>query len=197
MQDNDAVLRQYGAKYGLFLGIILLAVSLGFVYLVAGVNLSPVGLVLIMFSLKVIVPIALGIAFVLWLRTTVGGYWNLKQATTGIFFMFYMASLINYIGYDIAFTHIISPATVQKAGENTVNVYEQAQRLTKVPNKEAQETIKSMRASLKQGYVITPATVVSYLITSVLLIFVISLVFAALFKREPPVLTRQPTEGEY
>ena len=197
MQDNDAVLRQYGAKYGLILGLILLAMSIGSICLVAGVNLSPVGLLLIMFFFKVIAPIGLGVAFVLWLRKTLGGYWNLKQATTGVFFMFYMASLINYIGYDITFTHVISPASVQRAGENTVNIYEKAQQMTKAPSKEAEDTIKNMRAALRQGYVITPATVISYLITSVLIVFVISLVFAALFKREPPLFTQQRADDEY
>lgn len=197
MQENDALLRQYGAKYGLFLGLILLAVSIATIYLVADVALSPVSLLLTMFFSKIIVPVGLGIAFVLWLRRTLGGYWNLKQATTGVFFMFYMASLINYIGYDITFAHVVSPATVRQAGENTINIYEQAQRMTKVPNKEAQATIKNMRDSLSQGYTITVSTVLSYLITSVLLVFVVSLIFAALLKREPPVYRQQRTEDEY
>lgn len=193
MQDNDSLLRQYGAKYGLILGAILLVVNISSIYYLAYVNTSVISLFFTSFFTSYILLLALAIGAVIILRKTVGGYWNLKQATTGIFFMFYMAFLINYIGRDIIFSHMVDPVTVRKANDRTINAYRSAQMLTKKPQKEVDANVKIMQDALSNGYNITAGGIIEYLITWVLFIFLLSIIFGALFKREPP-LFRQTIE---
>lgn len=188
--DNDSILRQYGAKYGLILGGILLALSIASVYFLAETNPSAMTMFFSLFFTGFVLKLVLAVVFVLWLRRTVGGYWSLKQAVTGIFFMFYMSFLINYIGNDIVFSHLIDPVTVHKANEKTIDAYRIAQHMANKPEKEIDASVKDMQEAFREGNTITPGSVLETLIRNVLLIFLVSLIFGALFKREPPLFTR-------
>ncbi len=190
MQDNNSLIRQYGAQYGLILGLILLAVNIISIYYIGDVAVSMVNIILSIFSTGLVIKLGLAITFVVLLRTKLGGYWNLKQAATASFFMFYMAFLITYIGNDIIFARLIDPVTVQRANDKTIDAYQQAQLLNKTPKKEVDARVKEMRDSFNDANHITPGSVLEYLLSRVIFIFLAAIIFAALFKREPPLFTQ-------
>lgn len=192
MQDSDSLLRQYGAKYGLIFGAVLLVIGVLSVYSAADLNLSAVGFYLMLYILPFLLKIIFAVVFALQLRKTLGGYWTLKQATTGFFFMFYMAFLISFIGNDIVFSRLIDPATVQKANNQTVVYYRQAQQIARIPQKELDARVKDMQAALNVP--VTPGIIIAYLLRQVMILFLVSLVFGAIFKREQPAFKQQDEE---
>ena len=192
MQDNNSLLRQYGAKYGLILGAILMVIGILDVYYAAYMGTSIMSLFIMLYIVPFVIKLVLAVVFVLWLRKTLGGYWTLKQATTGIFFLFYMAFLISFIGNDVIFAHFADPAAVHKANAQTVEYYRQAQVMAHITPKEVDKRVKDLDANLNGA--ITPGAIIFYIIRQVIIIFVVSLIFGAIFKQEPPMFVHQQRE---
>src|ERR1700733_7050051 len=99
-------------KYGIALGFILLALGIFSYYLITRVTTSPVLFVAIPIFFSLFIPIFLTVFFCFNGRKKLGGYWTFKQATTGIFIMFLVAYLIQFIGKDIVFNKFIEPNNV-------------------------------------------------------------------------------------
>ena len=137
--------------------------------------------------LMLIFEIGVTVFFCNMLRKKIGGYWILRQAVTGIFIMFVVAFAIQFFSYDVLFKKVIDTnvnENIHKAWENAnLKTLKQGADPKTVQSRE--EKINSNYAEQQKAGSVT-AVVLNIAIT-VILIFVASLIFAALFKREPPL----------
>ena len=195
MTALDSRIKQQAIPNGLLLGVLMLVLSIVAFYIMISsdsfwvVSLTP-------FSLSIIVPIILAIIFCFSLRKKVGGYWTFRQATTGIFIMFILAYLVQFIGRDLIFAKIVEPQMVEKT-QNAVKKatlgYLNKSGLDQTKIDEQEEKIDKQFDAAKKSTIVS---IISGVAISVLLVFVISAIFGALFKKDPPLFNTDFTEPE-
>jgi hypothetical protein len=174
-------------KYGIVLGFILLAFDISSYYIITRITTSPVLFVAVPIFFSLFIPIFLTVFFCFNGRKKLGGYWTFKQATTGIFIMFLVAYLIQFIGKDIIFNKFIEPNNVV----NTQNAAVAAKTALMRQRGNAQKVIDSSIADMKRDFAAqqntTIGSTIQGIIFSILFIFLFALIFGSLFKKIPPV----------
>jgi ABC-type multidrug transport system fused ATPase/permease subunit len=178
-----ATLRKEGALRGIIFGVVLLMINIGVIYYTAYVVKSPGAFFGVSFVTSYIVQVGLAVFLISNLRTKIGGFWNLKQAVTGIFFMLFVTYLISSTGRFL-FSRYIDSVTVNKEAAATIDLRRKALESTQASPENIKQTIAELQKSIAQSKNITIATVAQNLIFSIILIFALSFIFAALFKRE-------------
>jgi hypothetical protein len=173
-------------KYGVVLGFVLLALSISSYYLITRLNTSPVLFIGIPIFFSLFIPIFVTVYFCFNGRKQLGGYWTFKQATTGIFIMFLMAYVIQFIGKDIVFDKVIEPNNIV----TTQNAAIKAKTTLMKQNNDSQKAIDHSIADMKKDFATqqntTVGSVVQGLVFSILFIFLFAVIFGALFKKLPP-----------
>ena len=186
-QTLEQKIKKAAVPSGLIYGIVSLVMAIAAFYYIVGVASSLVGLTVVPFILSVIVPIAAAVFLTLDLRKKIGGYWNFRQAVTGIFIMFFVGFWVSYLGRDFLFAKLIEPDMVTK----TENAF--IAPMTKMMEKSGadQDKIDQQLDKFKQNFesqkVVTVGSVVKNVTIAIILTFVFSLIFAAIFKKEPPL----------
>lgn len=183
MQDLNRQIRTKGAQYGSLLGVSVFLLHLFSYFLMTKVS-TPLWVTA--FSPLIftnLVPIIIAILFCLRLREKIGGYWTLRQAASGIFVMFFTSYLIFFFSM-ILYSKVIDPA-MELNIQNKIEVVKAAIRSNQ---NTSQQHIKEETAALRKDYNERQksgawAYVQSFGIV-VLLLFLASLIFAALFKNE-------------
>jgi hypothetical protein len=171
---------------GLYLGAILLVLSILSYYLIISM---PDKAWLIVFSpiiFSVFIPILIVLLLCFNLRKNIGGYWTLRQAVTGIFIMFVISYVVQVVGRDVVFARLIEPDMVnktqiamskattvmlQKSGASQATINEKQADIQKQLDDQKNITI----GGIIQGYVIT-----------IIFLFVFAVIFGALLRRNPP-----------
>ncbi|MEP6614274.1 MAG: DUF4199 family protein [Mucilaginibacter sp.] len=172
-------------KYGIILGVIFLALTIFSYYFITQITGSPVMFVGGPIILRLFIPIFLTAWLCFKGRALIGGYWTFKQATTGIFVMFLLAFAIQFVGKDLLFDKVIAPDNIQKTQTAAI-------KFKSVILKQKGETPQNIardNAEMKKDFVQQDGGiggVIQGLIISILFIFILALVFGALFKRDPP-----------
>lgn len=174
-------------KYGVFLGVILLALSIFSYYFITRITTSPALFVAAPILFSLFIPIIITVLFCFNGRKQMGGYWTFKQATTGIFIMFLVAFLIQFIGRDLIFNKLIEPDSIVKTQMAAIN----AKALIARQKGEDQKSVEKDTAEMKKDFAAQQTTSVIGTITgfviSVLFVFLFALIFGSLFKKDPPV----------
>ncbi len=184
MENINPLIKKYGIVYGIKLGLILLTLSIGSYYYITKIAES-------FFVIAVVAK------FVLWLlsmlmialfcfdfRKKIGGYRNIRQATTGIFIMFIVAYSVQFIGKDILFEKVID----KNVQINTRNAHKNANsKLLKedadiAHYKERDKKIDEQYPQIQKETTLSEK-IVGVLIT-IIFAFVISFIFGSLFKKE-------------
>lgn len=185
MQDLNRQIRIKGAQYGAVLGAAILALHLFSYFLMTKVS-TPLWVTA--FSPLIftnLLPIVAAILLCLRLREKIGGYWELRQASSGIFVMFLTSYLIFFFGF-LLFSKVIEPATdinLQNKIESVKAAIRQNQGTSQQHiNEETKGLRKDFNDRQKSGVL---GFVQSFGIVVVLL-FLASLIFGALFKNDPP-----------
>lgn len=191
MKEVDTLLRKEGALRGLLLGSILLVVNILLVYYTAYAAQAPGVFFVVSFICSFIVPVGLVVLFTSNLRKKVGGYWTLKQAATGIFVMLLVTYLLSS-GLRWAFSNYIDPGTIQKANTATLAIQRKALESTHRSATDIQSTLTATQKNMTDGEAFSISRLIQNLLISIILIFAISAILAALFKREPPMLRKAP-----
>lgn len=185
MQDLNRQIRIKGAQYGAVLGAVILALHLFSYFLMTKVS-TPLWVTAfspLMFTN--LLPIVAAVLLCLRLREKIGGYWELRQASSGIFVMFLTSYLIFFFGF-LLFSKVIEPATdinLQNKIESVKAAIRQNQGTSQQHiNEETKGLRKDFNDRQKSGVL---GFVQSFGIVVVLL-FLASLIFGALFKNDPP-----------
>ncbi|WP_158826679.1 DUF4199 family protein [Mucilaginibacter lacusdianchii] len=186
MENLNLAIRKEGALRGLLLGGILLLVDILTLYYLANWAQSFLVTFIVLYPLHYIIIFGLSLLFIKGLRDKIGKYWTLRQAITGIFIMLFITSIIWNNGVMV-FSNAINPTLAEKAHIATVNAREGAMKSTHRPPAEIKAEMHKMNKTFALNRTITVQNFIRSLFVTVILLFAVSFVLGALFKRERPV----------
>lgn len=186
MNNFNSIVRKEGALRGLIFGVVLLIVNILLIYCTAYWVKSPVIYFILAFIGTYVVQIGLAVFFSGSLRKKIGGYWSLKQASTGIFFILFVTYIISSGGRWLYF-RLFDSAAMQKANMAAVNIRRQALEMSDRPQKDIDKTITDMQNTIAQGGNVTITRSLQEFLVSIILLFAVAAILGALYKREPPV----------
>ncbi|MDB5091242.1 MAG: hypothetical protein JWR09_5236 [Mucilaginibacter sp.] len=191
MNDIEQKIKINGVKSGLLLGLIITGLSILSYYFITSISKSPVLFVAGPIVFSVFIPIFCVVFFCFNARKNIGGYWTFKQATTGIFTMFLVAYLVQFIGKSIVFDKFVEPNSIQKTQTAAINA--KADILKQRGNNQAaiDKDIAEMKKDFAQQQNTSVGSTIQGIIISILFIFLLALIFGSLFKKDPPLYTNQ------
>lgn len=191
MQDLNRKIRIKGAKYGEALAVCIFLLHLFSYFLMTKIS-TPLWITA--FSPLIftnVLPIIIAILLCLRLREKIGGYWTLRQAASGIFVMFFTSYLIFFFSM-ILYSKVIDPE-MELNIQNKIEVVKAAIRKNQ---NTSQQHINEETAALRKDYNERQKSGAWSYVQSfgivVLLLFLASLIFGALFKNE--VLVSVPSD---
>ena len=126
------------------------------------------------------------IFFTIDLRKKIGGYWNFREALKGIFLMSFIAGLL-YSVANFAFYKFVEPGAFEKIAGFMESGMSQTFENMGMEQEKIDETVAKQIEGIKAQYDPTPAQFFKNLGIAVIIQFVMSLIFAAIFKKEAPV----------
>ena len=183
-EEIDRKIKKQGLIKGLFLGGILSVLSVLFFYFMILIAKSAVTITIGSVLFTYILPIGISILFCNALRRKIGGFWSLRQATTGIFIMFFASYLIVYTVKDQVFAKIIEPDMAHKTETAMLNALNKLKAGNPESKKEADAKIAEMQKAFEGEKSITIGQQIQALAITIIFLFVLSIVFAAFFKNE-------------
>ncbi len=175
-------------RYGIILGVILLILSILTYYLITRVSTSPIVFVASPIFLSLFIPIVITVFFCYNGRAEIGGYWTFKQATTGVFIMFMVAYVIQFIGKDVVFDKFIEPNGTHNTQVAAINAKITIEKQRGDDPGKIANAVSEMKKDFAQQQHNTIGSLLQSIVISILFIFVVALIFGSLFKRDPPVL---------
>ncbi|WP_207531621.1 DUF4199 domain-containing protein [Desertivirga arenae] len=191
MIDKRSMQKQ-AAVYGLLYGVVILIIGIIALYWIASTRAMPVIIaspVLLSFA----IPVGLAIFFTLKLRNYAGGYWSMREAASGIFIMFLTAYFIYSLG-NYVYAHKVDKGITERVQLNIVKVTTDFASKQNVPTEELDEKIDQIKESIEAGKNPTVGHIIQGIFFSIIIIFVAALIFAAIFKKEPPVFAKSVSE---
>jgi hypothetical protein len=184
-QNLNQVIKRKALEKGLVLGVILLVLGVFSYYFMTGMTEN---MWLILFGpmlISLLLPLVVAIFFSIGLRKEIGGFWNFKQAVTGIFIMFFVANILSFIGRDLIFAKVVEPNMIENMQTAMVNstsaMLEKSGQEQEAIDKKVEEINQQFE---KQKNPTIGSTIQSQLI-AIIFLFVLAVIFAAIFKREP------------
>jgi len=188
MNDIEQRIKINGVKNGLLLGVIITALSIGSYYFITSGSASPILFVAAPIFFSVFIPIFCVVFFCFNARKQIGGFWTFKQATTGIFTMFLIAYLVQFIGKDIVFDKVIEPGNIQKTQTAAINAKTTILKQRGNSQKAIDSDIGEMKKDFSQQQNVSVGSTIQGIVISILFIFLLALIFGSLFKKDPPYL---------
>ncbi|NQX39886.1 Protein of unknown function [Pedobacter steynii] len=185
-------LKPEAAKNGLILGLITLVLGVISAYVLVKAT-SMWAIFLVPIGIGFLIPVILAVFLSLDLRKKIGGYWNLRQATSGIFIMF-LASYIISTGGNFVFTKLIEPtmsSQIQSSVTNATASMMRGQGVDEATIEKKEAEMAEQFAKKESGTMIQ--TIQGHLI-AVIIIFVVALLFGAIFKKSPPLFFTEDKE---
>jgi len=194
METLNQKIRKAGAINGVIFGIIFLVLGIFLFYFVTSMTTNFWMITIIApISVTFLIPIAVAIWLCFDLRKKIGGFWNFRQATTGIFIMFFVCYLVSTLG-NLCFSTFIEPDMTTKMK----TVY--ASSITQMMQKQGadQDSIDKKVADLDSQFDATRSVgkIAKGLAISIIFDFVFALIFAAFFKREPLLALDDTPQGD-
>ena len=143
--------------------------------------------------IQLAIAIGLAIYFTLDLRTKVGGYWSFREALGSIFLMFIVQVVVVTL-FTTTFAKWIEPSYADTMREISLNattrVAEALSSDQEQIDKMIEDAEKNIESQVNPGFM----DVVKGLAIAAIFYFIGALIFAAIFKRNPPVFA--PVEEE-
>lgn len=176
-------LKKYSFINGVILGLILLSFNIISFYLITTIVKSPIGVIGVPYLFSVILPIPFAIIFCYRLRMQMKWEWNFRIATSGVFIMFLAAYVIIFIGRDQVFARVIEPKMSTKIENVLLEATPVALKKSGANAKQIADKQKEIRAQFSAQDNITVGQEIESQLISIMFIFIIALIFGALFKR--------------
>jgi ABC-type antimicrobial peptide transport system permease subunit len=186
-EETDKKIKKQALIQGLFLGLVISAISITYFYFMVTVAKSAVVITFGSMVFSYLLPLAAAALFSLNLRAKIGGLWTMRQAGTGIFIMFFVSYLMVFIIKDQLFAKVAEPNMVPKTETAMMNALNKLKDETTKPEekKEADAKIIEMKKAFDAERTVTIGQQIQSLGISIIFLFVLSIIFAAFFKREP------------
>jgi len=142
-----------------------------------------------------VVSLLIYIFFTLDLRKKIGGFWTFKEALKGIFLMSFIAGII-YSLANVVFYKFIEPGAFEKIAGFMESGMSQTFENMGMEQEKIDEAVAKQIEGIKAQYDPTFAQFFKNLGIAVIIQFVMSLIFAAIFKKETPVFASTTEEEE-
>jgi len=189
MTTNAATLENLkpeAAKNGIGLGLITLVAGVLSAYLLVGTS-SMMTVFIVPIVLGLIVPLVIAIFFCIDLRKKIGGFWNLRQATSGIFIMFLVTYIISNIG-NVIFNEFIEKDMASRIQHTVLDATESMMRSQGADDEKVDAQIEKMNNDFEQKQQGSVMKTIQGHVIGIIIVFVAALIFGAVFKREPPLV---------
>ena len=183
--DNElnSKIKRQAIPLGLIFGVILTVIGIVSFYLMISTT-SIIVISAVPIILSFIVPLILAIIFSKNLRTKIGGFWNFRQATSGIFIILISGFLVQFIVRDMLFAKIIEPDMIQKM--ETAMVASVTPMLEK--SNAGQETIDKKIEDIQKNFDeqknLSIGKQIQAVVITIIFVFVLALILAAFLKKE-------------
>lgn len=181
MEESIQNLNKEAITNGIIVGVISFTVGILTYYVMPslmGSTLYGIGVMIFL--------LAVYIFFTLDLRKKLGGYWSFKEALKGIFLIALISGLITTVGNAI-FYKFIEPGAYDKISGYVVNGLSSTYERIGMDQDKIDATIEKVQESLKKQFNPSFYDVFKGLGISILTGFIMSLIFAAIFKKERPM----------
>jgi hypothetical protein len=186
MENLDSAIKKNALNNGLVLGVIMLILGIITFYVMISIESALWLIIVVPIVFSVILPIAIAIYFTIDLRKKVGGFWDFKQATTGIFIMCLVSFAIQTVGRDVLFAKLIEPDMAKKTQDAVVRATTAMMEKSGADQEKIDKQIESTEKQFDSQVNPTPGKVIQGIGTSILFVFILALILAAFFKRKAP-----------
>jgi len=147
-------------------------------------------------TIQFIVGIGLAIYFTLEIRKQIGGFWSFSEALKSIFILFIIPTVLLYF-FSIVFGKWIEPSYPQKITELTLNTTTELMERITDDQEAIDQAIGDAEAAMVKQFNPSFMDMVKSIVFSVLIYFVASMIWAAIFKKDRPVFyTQEEIDGE-
>ncbi|MFA4871065.1 MAG: DUF4199 domain-containing protein [Pedobacter sp.] len=181
-------LKPEALKNGVGIGLISLVLGIITSYLLVGAeSMMTVFVVPMIFSL--VIPLIVAVFFCFDLRKKIGGFWTLRQATSGIFIMFITAYALSTVG-SVIFNKFIEKDMTTRIQTTVVNTTSSMMKSQGIDEDTIDKKIEEMNNQFDQKNKGTIMQTIQGHVIGVIIVFVVALLFGAVFKKEKPL---QPT----
>jgi hypothetical protein len=182
----DSQIKRQGFEKGIGLGVIMLALGIFTFYFITSMTDSMWLIVFTPVITSIILPLFIAVFFSLNLRKAIGGFWDFKQAVTGIFIMFLTCYVLSSIGRDVLFAKLVEPQMTEKMATAIVNSTTKMLEKANTEQTVIDEKIADIEKKFDEQKSPTWGNIIQGIVISIIMIFVLSLIFAAIFKKDPP-----------
>jgi len=185
-QENKPKIYEEIIKYGLVLGLVFFVFGIILLYLISGSESFMVSIIAYPIIFQLVIPIIAVIFLCINLRKQIGGFWTFKQALKGIFLMFFVGWAFSFC-LNLGYTKLIDRNITSNMQER---IKESSAAFMKKQNIEA-EKIDSEMEKMDEQFVkqneLSVKTVFRNITIAIPVIFVLAIIFAAIFKRDRPL----------
>ncbi|SDK37435.1 Protein of unknown function [Pedobacter sp. ok626] len=175
-------LKPEAVKNGIGLGLIALVLGILSAYLLVGAK-SMMAIFLIPIGVGLIIPLVVAVLFCLDLRKKIGGFWNLRQATSGIFIMFLVTYAISNVG-NVIFNKFIEKDMTERIQNTVVGATSSLMKNQGVDEEQVDKKVAEMNADFERKNQGTIMQTIQGHVIGVIIVFVIALLFGAVLKKE-------------
>lgn len=145
--------------------------------------------------LQIVVGVGLAIYFTLEIRKQIGGFWGYREAISAIFILFIVPSVILFF-FALIFGKWIDPGYNARIAEATLNTTTELLEKISTDQEMIDKTIEETELALEKQLNPSIGDVFKALGFSVLMYFIMAMIWAAIFKRERPVFLTQSEADE-
>jgi hypothetical protein len=185
--DNEV--KKKGFIKGIFLGLIVVIGNiLSFYYMVNTVQAHPLLVLPGSFIFTILIPLISIILFTLNIRKSIGGFWSFRQAVTAMFIMVFTTFTILTVGRDLLFVKLVEPNMVQKIGAVMMQSRMEKDQLDGMTPAQIDKDLAFEKTNFNVKADNDPMAIVRSIPENILIIFVLAVMLAAIFKKEQPLL---------
>jgi len=186
MENPDSAIRKNAVSNGLLLGAIMLILAIITFYIMISIETSLWLVIAVPIVFSVILPIVITVFFSIDLRKKVGGYWDFRQAVTGIFIMCLISFAVQTVGRDLIFAKLIEPDMAQKTQDAVIKATTAMMKKSGASQENIDKQIESTQKQFDSQVNPTAGKVIQGIGTSILFVFILALILAACLKRKAP-----------
>lgn len=181
MESTTENLNQASINNGLIIGTLAAIINI-IVYYVSPSSMGSTSFGIIM----MVVSLGLYIFFTLDLRKKIGGFWSFREALKGIFLMSFIAGLLGIV-VNFVFYKFIEPGAYEKISGYVVENLSKTYEKLGMDQDTIDQTIDKVLESMKSQFNPSLMDLLKTFGIAVLVQFIMSLIFAAIFKKEQPI----------
>lgn len=180
-------IRKNALTSGLILGAISFVLGLVSFYFITSAAGSFWTVIIGPMVIALILPLVIAVFITLDLRKKIGGYWTFKQAVSGIFIMFLLSYALSNVLTNFVFVPLIEPQMTEKVQAAVVDASSKMMTKSGMEQDKIDERVADMQKGFEEQKNATITKKAISIAGSIVLMFIISLIFAAIFKKEKPL----------